>query len=159
VSAGKREVIDLLRSAFPTEPIRGVAAFAAWGGSYPDAAAYAQAIDGKTWEQLDRAYIVRRHDALGFLSTHELVQILPVYLLSLADEGVMSPALEAVLVKLAPPAREPAKSRFVALVKTLTAQQRAAVVRTLELVADQDPDGSPGRAARAALDSTWKESA
>src|ERR1041384_1394234 len=94
---------EALRSAFPPEPIDGRAAFSQWGGSYPDAAAYRNAIDGKTWEQVDRAYIIKRDDALGFLSTRELVQLLPVYLRSVMEEGLMSPALEAVLVKLTRP--------------------------------------------------------
>jgi len=56
-----------------------------------DASDYARAIDGKTWEELDTKYIVRRNDALGFLSTHQLVQLLPVYPRSLVNDGVMSP--------------------------------------------------------------------
>ncbi|HWO22452.1 MAG TPA: hypothetical protein VNO30_27025 [Kofleriaceae bacterium] len=108
MQSGREDFIKQLRSAFPAEPIHGDAAFAQWGGSYPDAVPYEQAIDGKTWEQLDRGYILRRNDALGFLSTQQLVQILPVYLLSIVEDGVMSPALDAVLVKLTRPTRAPA---------------------------------------------------
>ncbi|HLL25557.1 MAG TPA: hypothetical protein VK427_25645 [Kofleriaceae bacterium] len=144
-----------MRSAFPAERIDGEAAFLEWGGSYPDAEAYSKAVDGKTWEQLDAHYIILRHDALGFLSTRQLVQVLPIYLRSLADDGVMSPALDAVLVKLTRPTSEPSCGRFDALLAALSTSQRNAIAATLGQIADEDPDGSPGRAARAALD-TWK---
>jgi hypothetical protein len=144
----RQQLVEHVRAAFPAEPIRGRAAFAQWGGTYLDARDYARAIDGKTWEQLDLDYIVRRHDALGFLSTCELVQLLSVYLLSIANEGVMSPALDSVLVELTRPARDPA--RFDAFVQALSAAQRDAIANTLAYIADEDPDGSPGRAAREA---------
>ena len=154
---GKQNLVEQLRSAFPAERIDGEAAFAQWGGSYPDASEYARAVDGKTWEQLDDGYIVRRNDALGFLSTHQLVQVLPVYLRSLIKYGVMSPALDAVLVKLTRPTSEPSRGRFDAFVAALSNAQRNAIVGTLRQIAELDPDGSPGRAARAALDDVWNE--
>ena len=154
---GKHDFVEQLRSAFPAERIDGDAAFAQWGGSYPDARDYARAIDGKTWEELDDRYIVRRNDALGFLSTRELVQILPVYLRSIVEEGLMSPALDAVLVELTRPTSEPARGRFDALVAALSAPQRKAIATALRQIAEQSPDGSPGRAARAALDNVWKD--
>lgn len=154
---GKQEFVKQLRSAFPAERIDGEAAFGQWGGSYPDASEYAQAIDGKTWEELDTEYIVRRSDALGFLSTQQLVQVLPVYLRSLANDGVMSPALDAVLVMLTGPTSKPSRGRFAALVAALSRAQRKAIADTLRYIAEQDPDGSPGRAARSALDDVWKE--
>lgn len=150
-------IVEQLRSAFPAEPIRGDAAFSQWGGSYPDASPYEQAVDGKTWEQLDREYILRRHDSLGFLSTRELVQILPIYLLSIVEEGVMSPALDTVLVKLTRPTREPRRERFDAFVAALNGAQRTAIATVLRHLTEEDPDGSPGRAASDALDNFWKE--
>lgn len=142
---------DRLRAAFPAEHIDGSAAFSQWGGSYPDAAGYRSAIDGKTWEQLDHEYILRRDDALGFLSTRELVQVLPVYLRSVMGEGVMSRALEAVLVKLTRPRSGVARSRYDALLVALSLAQREAIVMALQHLVDQDPDGSIGRDARAAI--------
>lgn len=153
----KEDLVGQLRSAFPAERIDGDAAFANWGGSYPDASAYARAIDGKTWEELDEQYVVQRNDALGFLSTRELVQLLPVYRRSVVKEGLMSPALDAVLVKLTRPTSEPARERFDAFVAALSVPQRKAIARTLRYIVEQDADGSPGRAARAALDEVWKE--
>ena len=141
---------EALRSAFPPEPIDGSAAFAQWGGSYPDAAAYRNAIDGKTWQQVDRAYIIKRDDALGFLSTRELVQLLPVYLRSVMEEGLMSPALEAVLVKLTRPKSGATQARYEALLAAISPAQRDAIVAALQHLVDQDPDGSIGRDARAA---------
>lgn len=137
------ELIERLHSAFPAERIDGEAAFAERGGGYPDAVAYARAIDGKTWLEVDAAYIVRRHDALGFLSTRELVQLLPVYLRSVVEDGVMSPALDAVIVTLTRPTS--------ALVAALGPAQRQVIAGALRWIADDDPGGSPGAAARAAL--------
>ena len=141
---------EALRAAFPAERISGGAAFAQWGGSYPDAAAYRNAIDGKTWEDLDRAYIIKRDDALGFLSTRELVQLLPVYLRSVMEEALMSPALEAVLVKLTRPKSVTTQARYDALLASLSSAQRDAIVAALQHLVDLDPDGSIGRDARAA---------
>lgn len=157
MQSGRKGFIEQLRSAFPAEPIRGDAAFVQWGGSYPDAASYEQAVDCKTWEQLDRAYILRRNDSLGFLSTQQLVQILPVYLLSVVEEGVKSHALDAVLVKLTRPTREPSRERFDAFVAALNGSQRTAVATALHFLTEEDLDGSPGRAALVALDNFWKE--
>ncbi|HEY4239046.1 MAG TPA: hypothetical protein VGM88_04495 [Kofleriaceae bacterium] len=156
VIVGQRKLVGELREAFPAESIDGKTAFADWGGSYPDASEYARAIDGKTWDELDAAYVVRRNDALGFLSIRQLVQLLPVYLRSVIDGGVMSPALDAVLVKLARPTNATSRHRFEALVAALSAPQRAVIAGTLRLIADQDPDGSPGLAARATLDDVWE---
>jgi hypothetical protein len=141
---------ETLRDAFSAERIDGHAAFSQWGGSYPDAAAYRNAIDGKTWEQLDRAYIVKRNDALGFLSTRELVQLLPVYLRSVMEEGLMSPALEAVLVKLTRPRSGVTQVRYDALRASLSPAQRGAIAAALQHLVDEDPEGSIGRDARAA---------
>lgn len=154
---GKKDLDEQLRAAFPAEPIDGEAAFAQWGGSYPDAEGYARAVDGKTWEELDADYIVRRNDALGFLSTRELIQLLPVYLRSLNTDGVMSPAFDAVLVKLTRPTSEPRRRRFDAFVAALTTAQREAIASTLRQISEEAPDDSPGRAARAALEDVWKE--
>lgn len=139
----KHDLIEQLHSAFPAERIAGEAAFAERGGGYPDAVTYARAIDGNTWLEVDAAYIVRRHDSLGFLSTRELVQLLPVYLRSVVEDGVMSPALDAVIVKLTRPTS--------ALMAALGRAQREAIAGVLRWIVDQDPDGSPGSAARAAL--------
>ena len=141
---------EALRAAFPPERIDGTAAFAQWGGTYPDAEAYRNAIDDKTWEQVDRVYIIKRNDALGFLSTRELVQLLPVYLRSVMEEGLMSSALEAVLVKLTRPKSGATQARYDALLAAISPAQRDAIVAALQYLVDQDPDGSIGRDARAA---------
>jgi len=58
--------------------------------------------------------------------------------------------------ELSKPTREPASSRFDALFRALSVPQRKAIANTLHDLAEQDPDGSPGRAARAAIDDAWK---
>src|SRR5256885_5503333 len=47
--------------------------------SYSDVTPYMKQIDGKTWEELDRSFLLRRYDALGFLGTNHLVAVLPLY--------------------------------------------------------------------------------
>ena len=92
-----------LRAAFPATPIDAHDAFEQWGTTYPDAAAFAAQIAGQTWESLDRDYLVRNSDALGFLGTQTLVAVLPVYLRSLFEETVWSPATGTLLLILNPP--------------------------------------------------------
>ena len=60
-------VLDQLRAAFPAKPIDAARAFDDWGTTYPDAEAYARQLEGKTWEQLDRSYVIKRADAISFL--------------------------------------------------------------------------------------------
>ena len=156
----KTQVSEQVRAAFPTQPVGGEGAFAQWGKSYPDARPYVAQLEGKTWDQLDRAYIVRRSDALGFLSTHHLVAVLPVYLGALIEDGVWSPAAGMLTLVLTKPL--PGKdtglgvARFNELVEALTDEQRSAVAAALRAFAETDEEGSLGQAARAAFDGHWK---
>jgi hypothetical protein len=156
----REQFLEQLEAAFPAEPIRSAGAFVPWGATYPDAAPYMQQLDGKTWRELDRAYLARRSDALGFLGTPHLVTVLPVYLRSLVEDGVWSPAAGMLMVVLtkAGPGTDAGlgTARFDELVAALTDAQRAMVASGLEAFAESDPDGSLGRAATAALDSHWK---
>jgi hypothetical protein len=149
-----------LRAAFPSTPIHGAGAFTQWGTTYSDVAPYMKHLEGKTWEQLDRAYLLLNSDALGFLGTSHLIAVLPVYLRSFVEEGVWSAAAGMLPIILTRP--EPGTdaglgvARFDALVDALTDAQRTVVSSALRAFADQDPDGSPGRAAGVAFDSHWK---
>jgi hypothetical protein len=154
-----QDIREQLYAAFPAEPIDPTGAFAEWGRTYPDAAPYRTQLEGKTWTQLDRAYIVRRSDALGFLGTRHLVAVLPVYLSAMVEDGAGSPATEMLTLLLAKPVPGEDSGlghvRFDALVEAMTGAQKSVVARALDAFARQDPDGSLGRAARAALDSYW----
>jgi hypothetical protein len=66
------------------------------------------------------------------------------------EEGLMSPALEAVLVKLTRPKSGATQARYEALLAAISPAQRDAIVAALQHLVDQDPDGSIGRDARAA---------
>jgi hypothetical protein len=136
-------IVERLHIAFPSQPIQSEGAFAARGTTYPDAAAYMQQLAGKCWDELDRAYIVRRSDALGFLGTEHLIAVLPVYLRALVDDGVWSPAAEMLMLILGKPRKE--------FVRALTDPQRAAIASVLQAFAAQDLEGSLGDAARAAV--------
>ena len=160
MQSNQAQLLEQLRTAFPAAPIESAGAFDAWGTTYLDAEDYMGRIDGKTWQELDRAYVGIRSDALGFLGTRHLVAVLPAYLSSLIEEGVWSPAADMLMVLLAKPG--PGKKtglkldRFEALVAALTPAQRAAVASVLSAFAASDPDGSLGRAAQDAVDKHWK---
>ena len=155
------KVIEQIRAAFPTEPIASEGAFAPWGNGYLDAEPYRHQLEGKAWDALDQAYIVRRSDALGFLGTRHLAAVLPVYLKALVEDGVWSPAAGMLTIILAKPT--PTKDsglgteRFDALVDELTLAQRTAVAATLRVLAEQDEGGSLGDAALSALDGYWTQ--
>lgn len=151
------DFVDQLRTAFPPEPIQGDGAFVQWGTTYSDVGLYTRAVDGKTWEQLDPNVLLANTDALGFLGTRHLIAVLPVYLRSVVEQGVMSPAAEMLPIIFARPAPGPSTglghARFDALVDALTPAQRTAIAAALSGLATDS--GSPGRAAQAALDSYW----
>lgn len=154
------QLLEQLHAAFPATPIHAKGAFDDWGTTYLDAVPYMERIDGKTWQELDRAYVVMRSDALGFLGTRHLVAVLPVYLSSLIEQGVWSPAADTLMVLLAKPGPEKKTGlkldRFEALVVALTPAQRAAIASVLSAFAAIDPDGSPGQAAHGAVEKHWK---
>jgi hypothetical protein len=153
-------LLEQLRAAFPLEPIHAEGAFDEWGTTYPDAEAYARQLDGKTWEELDRTYILTRADALGFLGTKQLVAVLPVYLRSLIEDGVWSRSAETLMLLLKKPDATKKTgvklSRFEALGSALTVEQRGAIAAVLGGFATMDEGGSLGDAARVALDSAWQ---
>jgi hypothetical protein len=152
-------VHDELRAAFPADTIDATGAFDEFGTTYPDAEPYTERLEGKTWPQLDRAYVVTRADALGFLGTRHLVAVLPAYLSALLDDGVWSPAADTLVLLLTRP--EPGNKtgvklpRFEALARALTPAQRTAIAAVLLAFAATDEGGSLGGRARNALDRHW----
>jgi hypothetical protein len=152
-------VLEQIRRAFPSVEIQADNAFAQWGRTYLDVEPYQRELKGKSWDQLDRSYIVRRTDALGFLGTHHLVAVLPVYLQALIELDLESPVPGTLTLILAPPG--PGKDsglgvkRFGALVEALTGPQRAAVAAVLRRFGEKYPESSLAQAARDALDAHW----
>ena len=153
--------LDGIREAFPPGPITGDGAFAPWGNGYLDAAPFQAQLDGRSWQELDREYLVRRSDALGFLGTRHLAALLPIYLRSMLEEGVWSPAAGMLtLILRRPEAGSDAglgHVRFDALVGALASAQRCAIAAALHAFAMEDVDGDLGAAALAALDSYWAQ--
>lgn len=152
-------VLDQLHATFPDEPIQATGAFDEFGTTYPDAEPFAQHLEGKTWEQLDRSYIITRSDALGFLGTKHLAAVLPVYLRALLEDGVWSTSADALLLLLTKPDAKKKTGiklpRFEALSNALSAAQRAAIAAVLYAFAATDEGGSLGERAQAALESHW----
>lgn len=140
------EVLAQLRAAFPTKPLRFEGALT--GGL--DGGAYREHVEGKTWEELDRAYVLTRSDVLSFLDTHHLIAVLPVYLRSMIEDGTRTPVPDTMVLVL----NRKKQKRFDELVDALDPAQRAAVVAVLELFAGTE-SGQPADAARDALE-RWK---
>lgn len=159
-TSGSEEFLAAIDAAFPREPIAAANAFREWGTSYPDAPEYAAQLDGKSWDQLDASYLVRRDDALGFLGTKELVAVLPVYLRSLVQDGASSPAADMLMLVLKRPGTDDdphlGKRRFGAFVDTLTDAQKAVIARVLARFVEQYAGGSPGERALTTFDSHWR---
>ena len=154
------ELLAAIDGAFPREPISGANAFRDWGTSYPDAPAYAAQLHGKTWDQLDRAYVLRRDDALGFLGTKELVAVLPVYLRSVVEDGANGGAADILTLIFRRPGTddEPnlGKRRFGALVDALTEAQKTVIARVLAHFVESYDGSAPGERALATLDGYWR---
>jgi hypothetical protein len=154
------KLLEHFRAAFPAKPIHSEGAFLDWGATYLDAELYMKQIDGKTWEELDRAYLVMRSDALGFLGTRHLVAVLPVYLRSLIEEGVWARAADTLILLLAKPGLEKKAGiklpRFEALVGALTPAQCAVIAAVLRVFAATDQGGSLGETANVAFERHWQ---
>ena len=141
------DVLAQIRAAFPAAPIRFEGALA--GGM--DGGAYRTHVDGKTWEQLDRGYVLGRSDALSFLDPHHLALVLPVYLCSLVEDGTRTPVPDTLLLVL----NRKSEQRFEEVFGALTPTQRAAVIAALDVFAATE-SGRPSNAAREASE-RWKE--
>lgn len=142
----KVDVLAQIRAAFPPEPLRFEGALT--GGL--DGGAYREHVEGKTWEELDRKYVLSRSDVLSFLDMRHLVAVLPVYLRSLVEDGTRTPVPDTMLLVL----NRKKQARFEELASALDPSQRAAVVAVLELFAATE-SGQPADAAREALE-RWK---
>lgn len=153
-------VLAQIQAAFPTTEILADDAFQSWGQTYLDGKEYRTALKGKSWDQLDQAYIALRADALGFLSTRALVDVMPAYLTALIELGTISDVPGMLTLILAPPDPETnnglGKERFGELAEAMTGPQRAAVAVALLRFSERYPETLVGDAARAAFDRHWK---
>lgn len=140
------EVLAQLLAAFPAKPINFVGALT--GGL--DGGAFREHVEGKTWKELDRKYVLSRSDVLSFLEMNHLVAVLPVYLLSLVEDGTRTSVPDTMVLVL----NRKKQESFEELIEALDAAQRAAVIAALELFA-ANQSGQPADAARTALE-RWK---
>jgi len=135
------DVLAQLRAAFPAQPIRFEGPF---GGGL-EGGAYREYVEGKTWEELDRAYVLPRSDVLSFLDPPHLAAVLPVYLRSLVEDGTRMAVPDTLLLVL----NRKSRRRFEELASLLTPGQRAAVVAVLDVFGAAE-SGQPAEAAREA---------
>jgi hypothetical protein len=137
------DVLAQLRAAFPPEPLRFEGALT--GGL--DGGAFRDHVEGKTWEELDRKYVLSRSDVLSFLDVRHLVAVLPVYLRSLVEDGARTPVPDTLLLVL----DRKQQARFEELAGALDPAQRASIVAVLEGFAATER-GQPAVAARAVVE-------
>jgi hypothetical protein len=137
------DVLAQIRAAFPPEPLR----FTHARTDGLDGGAYREHVDGKTWEELDRTYVLSRSDVLSFLEPSDLIAVLPVYLRSLVEDGTNTPVPDTLLLVV----NRKSEQRFEALIHAFTPAQRAAVIASLTYFAEHEV-GQPADAARAAID-------
>lgn len=163
------DITGRLRAAFPPRPIdaRIETAFGPSGTSYPDAADFVLHCDGKTWEQVDRAFISRCADVLGFLKVPAVVNVLPAYLnlmleLAMDLRSSLPDDLMQLLTKPMPSDRSSFKGlverqtkRFDELAGLLSHEQRHAIADILSRVVSDYP--SVGDQAQIALDRYWSQ--
>lgn len=150
------QVQDQFRAAFSRDLIVAAGAFASSGATYIDAVPYAEQLDGKAWDELDGDYLAVRADALGFLSTRQLVAVLPAYLMLMLERPASDVPGMLMLILPKPDkqhkGRGLGKRRFTELVEALTATQRAAVATALRQFAAEHPEDD---SARIPLESFW----
>jgi hypothetical protein len=150
------QVRDQLRAAFSSDPIVSEGAFASWGNTYLDARPYADQLEGKAWDELDQDYLATRADALGFLSTRQLIAVLPAYLLLMLERPASDVPGMLMLILPKPDKQRKerglGKRRFTELVEALTAAQRAAIASVLRQFAEEHPEDD---SARIPLESYW----
>ena len=133
------DVVVQIRAAFPSQQISFDGALT--GGL--DDGAYRVHVEGKTWEELDRRYVLSRSDVLSFLDTRHLVAVLPVYLRSLVEDGTRTSVPDTLLLVL--------NRKNQQLLIALNVEQRAAVVAVLDVFASAE-SGPLADAARATLE-------
>jgi hypothetical protein len=150
------QIQDQLRAAFPRDPIVAAGAFASWGATYLDAVPYAEQLDGKPWDELDRDYLAVRADALGFLSTRQLAAVLPAYLMLMLERPTSDVPGMLMLILPKPDKQRKGlglgKRRFTQLVEALTPTQRTAIASALRQFAAEHPEDD---SARIPLESFW----
>lgn len=153
------KILEQLHTAFPARPIHAQGAFRDLGAPNLDAQSYMKQIEGRTWEELDRPYLLRCHDALSVLGVPHIAAVLPVYLRSLMEDGAGSPAVYALLHLLTKRGAKQkpgiSRTRFGALVGELTPAQCAVIAVVLRAFAVEVEGESLGFAAQAALED-WK---
>ncbi len=146
MQATQDDLLAQIRAAFPAQPIRFDRALA--GGL--DGGAYRRHVDGKSWEELDRAYVLARSDALSFLDPDHLAAVLPVYLRSLVEDGTRTPVPDTLLLVL----NRKSEQAFEEVFGALSSAQRAVVVAVLDAFAAAE-SGQPSDAARETAE-RWK---
>jgi hypothetical protein len=139
-------LLPQLRAAFPPTTIAGDDMF-----DDPEDAEYRDAVDGKSWEQLDPVFAARTAWAIRSVRDRHLIAVLPLYLnLLLAFD---SPRLtEDVLERLTEPRAGSIHEPRFAFVDLLSEPQKAAIAATLVAYLDKHPRDA---AARRALEQYW----
>ncbi|HET9627517.1 MAG TPA: DUF6714 family protein [Kofleriaceae bacterium] len=146
--------IKNLAQAFPPHPLEPTTAFREWGGTYTDAERFRQGVRGRSWPELDAAFLERHHDALVFLGPSSIADYLPAYLATLLRRDRELSALPSFLWGVL--TRGASAERFDERFAQLTTAQRAAIATALAEHEHELEGTSRQEDVTEVLDSYWR---
>lgn len=146
--------IKNLTKTFPPHPIDPVAAFGEWGGTYTDAEKFRQGVRGRSWTELETAFLERNHDALVFFGPASIADYLPAYLAALLRRDRELSALPSFLFGVLTRGKD--TERFDARFARLTAAQLAAIARALAAFEVELEGASRQQDVTEVLNSYWR---
>lgn len=149
-----KAAIDELAAAFPPSALEIEAAFAEWGTSYTDAAAFKAGARGRRWDELSPRFLEHHHDALPFLGPAAIAGVLPAYLAAALGRAPGLDMLPAFLIGVLTRRDDP--ERFDARFGRLSPAQRQAIAHALEAWERSLEDSHRRRSITEALDSYWR---
>jgi hypothetical protein len=146
--------IKNLTTAFPPHAIDPVATFSEWGGTYVDAEKFRQGVRGKTWPDLEPAFLEHHHDALVFFGPSSIADYLPAYLAALLRRDRELSALPSFLLGVL--RRSDDADRFGERFARLSSAQRLAIAHAL-VAAEAEAEGSSRQSdITEVLDGYWR---
>lgn len=128
------DVLSALTDAFPPHPLDPSQAKRAWAGGYLDVVTFRAGLEGRRWDELDRAFLEFHGETMHFLRPPAFAELLPAYLVAvLQHEERLDMLPTFVLSALTPPVDgSELQPHYAANVASLTPAQRQVVARALD---------------------------
>lgn len=127
---------DLLKAvaeAFPPHPLDPSRMKRSWAGGYLDGAAFRADLDGRRWDDLNRAFMEFHGETIHFLKPPAFAELLPAYLVTvLRHEERLDMLPTFVISALTPPDDSELRPSYVANLASLTLAQLQVVVHVLD---------------------------